>query len=148
VPVPEAANLDELNLLLLSAVRADETRRAGERELSVGAGLEHERAHLLPLPTEGFELAEDSFATVDAKGCVRARTNWYSTPLRARAQCRVRVLPTSVEVWHDGRCVARHERNFLRRQQVFDLEHAFKMSISLRFSKSSLSMITALRSKA
>jgi len=46
-----------------------------------------EREHLLPLPTEGFELAEISFPIVDGKGCVQVRTNWYSTPLKpARAR--------------------------------------------------------------
>ena len=28
-----------------------------------------------------------------------------------------------VELWHDGRCVARHERCYSRQQQVLDLEH-------------------------
>lgn len=123
VPVPCAADFDELNELLLAATKRDEARRAGEREMTVGAGIEIERAHLLPLPTEGFELAEDGFAMVDAKGCITARTNLYSTPLAPGVRCRVRVLPADVEVWHDGRCVARHARCYSRRRQVFDLEH-------------------------
>jgi hypothetical protein len=36
---------------------------------------------------------------------------------------RLRVLPGTVEVWHDTRCVARHERCYGRRQQILDLEH-------------------------
>jgi hypothetical protein len=28
-----------------------------------------------------------------------------------------------VELWHDGRCVARHERCYQRQQQVLELEH-------------------------
>ncbi len=39
VPVPTAENFDELNALLLSAVKRDEARCAGERELTVGAGM-------------------------------------------------------------------------------------------------------------
>lgn len=123
VPVPQVTNFDELNASLLSAVRADEARRAGERELTVGAGLETERTHLLPLQAEGFELAEESFCVVDTKGCIHARTNRYSTPLRPGTRCRVRVLPAKVEVFSEGRRVACHERSFARRQQVFDLEH-------------------------
>lgn len=123
VPVPHAADFDALNRYLAEASQRDEARRAGDRELTVGAGREIERAHLLALQMEGFELAEDSFCRVDAKGCVRARTNMYSTPLKPGVQCRVRVLPTKVEVFYHGRCVACHERCFLRRQQVFDLEH-------------------------
>jgi len=123
VPVPCATNFDDLNRQMLAAVRTDEARRAGERELTVGAGLEIERRHLLPLQTEGFELAEESFCIVDAKGCIHARTNRYSTPLRPGTRCRVRVLPAKVEVFYEGRRVACHERCYARRQQVFDLEH-------------------------
>jgi hypothetical protein len=31
--------------------------------------------------------------------------------------------PSIVELWHDGRCVARHERCYSRLQQILDLEH-------------------------
>jgi len=89
----------------------------------LGAGLAIETEHLLPLVPEGFELAEVSFLVVDGKGCVKARTNWYSTPLRAGTKARVNVLPAWLEVWHEGRCVARHERNYGRGRQVFNLEH-------------------------
>src|SRR5207247_2347749 len=67
--------------------------------------------------------AEVSFLVVDGRGCVKARTNWYSTPLRAGTKARVNVLPAWLEVWHEGRCVARHERNYGRGRQVFNLEH-------------------------
>jgi hypothetical protein len=36
---------------------------------------------------------------------------------------RARVLPACVEVWHDGRCVARHERSYGKGQQFLNLEH-------------------------
>ena len=36
---------------------------------------------------------------------------------------RVRVLSAYVEVWHDSRCVARHERGYGNGQQFFNLEH-------------------------
>jgi hypothetical protein len=40
-----------------------------------------------------------------------------------RHPARVRVLPAQVELWHQGVCVARHERSYARRQQILDLEH-------------------------
>lgn len=123
VPVPVAANLAELNEQILASCRADEARLIGERTLNVGAGMAIERAHLMPLQSEGFEIAEQSFAVVDGKGCVSARTNCYSAPLRVGTRVRVKVLPAYVEVWHEGRCVARHERCYQNRQQVLDLEH-------------------------
>ena len=60
---------------------------------------------------------------MDGKGCVKVRTNWYSTPLKPATRCQARLLPAYVEIWHERQCVARHERNFGRYQQVLDLEH-------------------------
>ena len=122
VPVPAVPDWVALNTLLEAACRRDEKRRIGERDCTVGEATQIEQSHLLALQ-EGFELAEESFCTVDGKGCVQARTNFYSTPLRVGTRCRVRVLAATVEVWQDGRCVAEHERCYSRRQQVLDLEH-------------------------
>lgn len=106
MPVPQAANFADLNTQLRAACDADHHRVIGDRAQTVGSGIEVERASLLPLLEEGFEIAEVSFHIVDGKGCVRVRTNFYSTPLRAGAKVRVRVLPASVEVWHDAKLVA------------------------------------------
>ncbi len=123
VPVPQVASLEELNQVLLAACRADEQRRITGKPHTVGEALRIEREHLLPVPAEGFELAETSFPVVDGKGCVKARTNWYSTPLKPGTRTRVKLLPAYVEVWQERECVARHERSFSRYQQVLDLEH-------------------------
>ncbi|MBI4480379.1 MAG: IS21 family transposase [Acidobacteria bacterium] len=123
VPVPSVDSLEELNEYLREACRVDEDRQIAGKPHRVGEAIEIERKHLLPLASEGFELAETSFPVVDGKGCVKVRTNWYSTPLRPGTRTRARLLPAYVEVWEDGTCVARHERSFGRYQQVLDLEH-------------------------
>src|SRR6266508_2899629 len=82
VPVPQAQNLEELNQHLRSCCQQDEQRQIAGKPMLVGEGLRIEREHLLPLSAEGFELAEASFPTVDGKGCVKVRTNFYSTPLK------------------------------------------------------------------
>ena len=84
--------------------------------------MEVERQHLLVLPDEPFEIAEVSFAKVDAKGCVKVRTNFYSTPLAAGSNVRVRLLPAQVEIFDQGRMVSRHQRSYGRSQQVLNLE--------------------------
>jgi len=33
------------------------------------------------------------------------------------------MAPASVEIWHQGRCVARHARSYERHQEILDLEH-------------------------
>jgi transposase len=123
VPVPEAADFSALNRQLLEACCKDQERRIGNREQSVGWLMEAEREHLLPLPEERFEIAEVSFPVVDSQGCVKVRTNWYSTPLRAGSRPEVKILPAYIEVWCEGRLVARHERCYGRAQQVLNLEH-------------------------
>lgn len=123
VPVPQARSLEEFNEQLLAACRRDEARLIGERSLRVGQGLTLEREHLLPLPEEDFEVAEQSFCRVDGKGCVQVKTNFYSTPLSVGSQARVRVLPSAVEIIHQGQVVARHARCYEHRQQILDLEH-------------------------
>lgn len=82
-----------------------------------------EQAHLLPLAGEPFDLADTSFPTVDGLRCVRVRTNRYSVPLTPGTKVEARVSADHVELWHEGECVARHERCFSRLQQILDLEH-------------------------
>jgi len=123
VPVPQVESLDELNQRLLDACGADQERRIAGKPHTVGEAMSIEREHLLPLAGEGFELAEISFPVVDGKGCVKVRTNCYSTPLKPGTRPRVKLLPAYVEVWQERACLARHERSFARYQQVLDLEH-------------------------
>jgi len=123
VPIPRVESLEELNQFLLDDCRAEEQRRIAGKAQTVGEAMRIEGEHLLALPAEGFELAETSFPVVDGKGCVKVRTNWYSTPLKPGTRPRVKLLPAYVEVWQERECVARHERSYSRRQQILDLEH-------------------------
>lgn len=123
VPVPQARDLDDLNAQLLHACHADEGRVLGGRDQSVGAALLIERDHLLPLAEAGFDLVEVSFPTVNSLGCVRVKTNAYSVPARAGTTVEVRLTAAAVAIWHEGRCVARHERCHGRQQEILDLEH-------------------------
>src|ERR1700687_2938202 len=56
-PVPEAVDLAELNRQLLADCRSDEQRCIAGRDQSVGAALLIEQQHLLPLASEGVDLA-------------------------------------------------------------------------------------------
>jgi transposase len=123
VPVPQARDLVDLNAHLLQACRDDEGRRLSGRSETVGAALLIERAHLLPLAAEGFDLVEVSFPTVNSLGCVKVKTNAYSVPVAAGTTVEARLAAATVEVWQAGRCVARHERCYGRQQEVLDLEH-------------------------
>jgi transposase len=123
VPVPQAADLAELNQQLLAACRQDEQRTLAGRSQSVGAALLLERAHLLPLAVEGADLAQTSFPVVNSLGCAKVLTNAYSVPLPPGTPVQAKIYASVVELWQDGRCLARHERCYGRQQQILDLEH-------------------------
>lgn len=123
VPLPQARDLADLNEQLLVACRADEARLLAGRTDPVGAALLIEREYLLPLADEGFDLTDVSFPTVDRLGRVRVGTNAYSVPLRSGTSAQAKLTATTLEVWHDGRCLARHERCYGRQQEILDLEH-------------------------
>jgi transposase len=123
VPVPEARDLDDLNAMLLAGCREDESRVIDGREQTVGEAHAIERQQLLPLAHEGFDLVEVSFGQINGLGCVKVRTNAYSAPLLPGTTAQINLSAATVEVWYQGRCVARHARSYGRHQQVLDLEH-------------------------
>jgi hypothetical protein len=82
-----------------------------------------EREHLRSLAEEGFDLAAMHFPHVNASGCVRVLTNFYSVPLPVGVEVQAKVYSAYVEIWHQGERVAQHERCFDRQQKVLDLEH-------------------------
>jgi transposase len=123
VPLPEVHDLAELNAYLYLCCHKDQQRILNSRADAVGTAMLQELPHLLPLSTEPFDLTEKSFPTVDGLRCVRVRTNRYSIPLPAGTVIEARLLADYVELWHQGKRVARHERCYSRQQQILDLEH-------------------------
>lgn len=70
-----------------------------------------------------MDLAWNSFPVVNSLGCAKVLTNSYSVPLPAGTPVQAKVYASVVEIWHDGICLARHERCFGRHQQILELEH-------------------------
>ena len=123
VPVPKVRNLEELNRHLESASVEEQNRLISGRSQTIGAAMLAEREHLLPLVREGFDLAALHFPGVNQSGCAKVLTNFYSTPLPVGTSVQAKVYSDYVEIWHGGRCVARHERCYERHQQVLELDH-------------------------
>jgi hypothetical protein len=123
VPVPAVRDLDELNALLLAGCLEDLGRVIDGRPQTIGEALAIERQHLLPLPSEGFDLVDVSFGQLDDQRRVKARTNAYSAPLPPGTTVQIKLAPATIELWHQGRCVARHARSYGRHEEILDLEH-------------------------
>jgi hypothetical protein len=94
VPLPKARDLDELTAQLLAACREDERRHIAGHDTTVGAAMLSERADLLPLAEQNFELAEIAFPRVDELSCVRVRTNLYSVPAAPGQTVEVKLFPS------------------------------------------------------
>ncbi|MHB1571692.1 MAG: IS21 family transposase [Solirubrobacteraceae bacterium] len=128
VPVPEVADLAELNRLILAGCEADLQRTITGRSETVGEALARERLLLRALPAEPFDTSEPSSVRVDQKALVTVRQNRYSVPV-ALAGRRVLARVGAREIWvvHDGREVARHERLSERYQVSARLDHYLEL---------------------
>ena len=122
-PVPQVADLEELNNYLIKCCSQDRQRRIEGRSDSVGDAFNREQRRLKKRPPEDFDVHEKMACTVDPNGCVRAKSNRYSTPLRPGTRVEVRVDASYVEVYGNGQMIARHERSYLAQQEVLALEH-------------------------
>ncbi|MGO9374905.1 MAG: IS21 family transposase [Syntrophobacteraceae bacterium] len=123
VPVPKARGLEDLNRQMVEALREDERRVISGRNMTVGEAMRLELEHLLPPAREGFQLAGVHFPSVNTHSMVKVLTNFYSAPVPVGVAVQAKVYPANVEIWHQGKCVARHERSFGRCEKVLDLEH-------------------------
>jgi transposase len=128
VPVPEVADLAELNRLLLAGCEADLGRRIVGREVTVGEAWALERPLLRPLPAEPFDATETATPRVDAKSLVTVRQNRYSVPV-ALAGLRVaaRIGAREIAISHAGRVVARHERLHGKFGTAAQLDHYLEL---------------------
>lgn len=111
VPVPEFADLAALNAWLLICCERDLDRRIADRAQTIGEALAAERGMLRELPAERFDTAELSTPRVDSKSLVTVRRQRYSVPVSlAGLKVSARIGARQIEISHDGRVVASHER--------------------------------------
>jgi transposase len=123
-PVPEAADLAAFNEQLRDACLANRNRTIRGKKMTVGEASQQERSSLLALAKEGFPFEEVIYpVVVDGRGRVKVKTNWYSAPVSPGVRVGAVVGPSWIEIKHDNRCVARHERCYGRGHQILNLEH-------------------------
>jgi transposase len=124
VPIPCAADFDELNTRLLEDCR----RRMGDRlrghEETIGARLERDRAAFLPLPPAPYDACEKKPAQVSSLSLVRYRSNDYSVPTAyGHREVLVRGYVHQVVISCGAEVVARHPRSYEREDFIFDPLH-------------------------
>jgi transposase len=111
VPVPEVADLAQLNERLLACCVRDLGRTIAGRSETVGARLSQEIEMLRPLPASPFPTWEQSTHRVNQKSMITVRRNHYSVPVRlVGTKVAARVGAREIDVLADGKLVASHPR--------------------------------------
>ena len=54
---------------------------------------------------------------------MRVLTNFYSVPAPVGREVQAKCTPPMWRLWHEGKCLARHDRCFSQQKKVLDLEH-------------------------
>jgi transposase len=130
VPVPEVADLAQLNALLLAGCEADLGRRIQGRAGTVGEAWQLERPLLGALPAEPFDACETAAPRVDQKSLVTIRQNRYSVPVAlAGLKVSARVGAREITISHGGREVARHERLHGKFGTAAQLDHYLELLV-------------------
>jgi transposase len=124
VPVPKVDSMAELNEILEEACWSDLERTIVGRSQSVGEMLDRERLLLGDVPREAYCTAEEASPRVDSKAMVTVRQNRYSVPARlAGLGVRAQIGASEIDIWHDGKIVASHERLAGKHGSSAQLDH-------------------------
>lgn len=126
-PVPDVADLDELNVQVDAAVDVDDGRRTLTRDGTVRTVADWwalEAPLLAPLPAEPADVVTELSCRVDTRARICVRQAFYSVPTRHVGQ-RVRVLlaASHLAVFDGPRPIATHPRSLHKGTETLTLDH-------------------------
>ena len=124
------ASFAELNLWLAERCRLlwGECRHPDYPDLTVAEVLEHEQAHLMPMPST-FDGYIEVLAKVSSTCLITVNRNRYSVPCHlAHQRVSVRLYPEQIVVYADQQQVATHARQFGRDQVCYDWQHYIRIA--------------------
>ena len=123
-------SLAELNVWLGERCRTlwSECSHPEYPDLTVADVLEHEQAHLMPMPS-AFDGYIEVLAKVSSTCLISVNRNRYSVPCHlAHHRVSVRLYPEQIVVHTDQEQVAKHERLFGRDQVRYDWQHYIRIA--------------------
>lgn len=130
VPVPEFADIAELNAYMIAADATDDERRITGRIETVGAAAARELPGLRALPDDAFDPAQTLSCRVDARARICVRQSYYSVPARfAGRRLQVRLGATTVTALADGTVVACHARSIHKYTEDLVLDHYLEVLV-------------------
>jgi len=124
VPVPEAASIDALNIMLLEQCNTYGSHKISGREQTVEVLHEAEKDQMLPLPDVVFSNMQSLSGLVDKYATVIVDKNRYSVPTSYAGQ-KVSVLlgVDTVNVYVKNRQIASHERLYGNNKWQLNPDH-------------------------
>ncbi len=127
VPVPVVQSFEELNEYLLRSCLKHGSHRIAGRTENIDCLFEKEKEHLLPLPVPFTNIALGE-TRVDKYSTVIADKNRYSVPVSyVRSKVRIELSIDRIDIFYDGRRIARHERLFGNNKWQLDPQHYLEL---------------------
>ena len=124
VPVPHAADWEELNTQLLERCRKRRERKLRGHTETIGERFARDRERLLPLPPAPYEACEKRSTRASSQALVRYETNDYSVPVRyGHQRVLVKAFVWEIVVSCGSEVIARHRRSYGREEMIFDPLH-------------------------
>jgi len=124
VPLPRVKNLEELNAKLLEQCLKYQGHKVESRPDKVGEMLKEDRKAMQKMPKYVPDVSKQVFPTVNRYSVVIFDKNKYSVPCKYRGKATtVKGYPNRVEVWLEGKMIARHDRLFGSKEESLDLRH-------------------------
>jgi transposase len=124
VPIPEAADIDALNAMLLERCQARQDAILRGAEGTIGARLAADRAAFSALPATPFDACDRRSGKVSSQALVRYRNTDYSVPVaHAYRDVLVKGYVDAVAISVGVEEIARHPRSYDSADFVFDPLH-------------------------
>jgi transposase len=124
VPIPEAADMEELNEKVLRQCLAYGNHKMAGRDRTVNELYEEEKRHLLALPDAAFSNVQSTGGRVDKYATVIVDKNRYSVPSRyAGFKVKVLLYVDRVEIFIGTKQLAVHERVYGKNKWLVDPDH-------------------------
>lgn len=124
VPLPRVENLDELNAKLLEKCLKYQGHQVEDKPEKVGEMLKEDRKAMQKMPKYVPDISRKAFPSVTRYSIVIFDKNRYSVPCKYRGKATtVKGYPNHIEIWADGKMIARHDRLFGSKEESLDLRH-------------------------
>lgn len=128
VPMPEAANIDELNEKILKQCLAYGSHTMAGREQSVDTLYEEEKNSLLPQPEAAYSNIQPNDGRADKYATVMVDNNRYSIPWRyVGHKLKILLHVDQVEIFAGTQKLAVHERLFGNNKWSLNPDHYLEL---------------------